>query len=169
MYMGAGDEAEFRALYLGARTRLASQLYALTGDPVEATEAVQEAFARAWEHWPVVRSADHPEAWIRKVAYRVAVSRWRRARRAVSPHEIADEESSIESVETPVDLVVALRTLPPNQARALVLHHMAGLNVDEVADEMRVPTGTVKSWLSRGRARLAELLETDAEGAAYEL
>lgn len=159
------DEAEFRALYLGTRSRLAAQLYALTGDPVEASEVVQEAFARAWERWLVVRSTDHPEAWVRKVAYRLAVSRWRRTRRVVSSGDLSERDSAVAGPEPSPDLVSALRILPPKQMRALVLHHMAGLSVEETATEMSVPAGTVKSWLSRGRARLADLLEPDAEGA----
>jgi RNA polymerase sigma-70 factor (ECF subfamily) len=159
------DEAEFRALFLGARSRLAAQLYALTGDPVEASEVVQEAFARAWERWLVVRSTDHPEAWVRKVAYRLAVSRWRRTRRVVSSGDLSGRDSVVAGPEPLPDLVTALRSLPPKQMRALVLHHMAGLSVEETAAEMSVPTGTVKSWLSRGRAHLADLLEPEAEGA----
>jgi RNA polymerase sigma-70 factor (ECF subfamily) len=139
-------------------------MYALTGDPVEASEAVQEAFARAWERWPVVRSSDHPEAWVRKVAYRVAVSRWRRSRRVVYSADPAEQACAPGSSETASDLIGALRRLPPKQTRALVLHHMAGLSVEETAAEMSVPAGTVKSWLSRGRARLVDLLEPDSEG-----
>jgi RNA polymerase sigma-70 factor (ECF subfamily) len=42
-----------------------------------------------------------------------------------------------------------------------VLHHLVGLPVEEVARELRVPTGTVKSRLTRGRRALAQVLATD--------
>ena len=54
-----------------------------------------------------------------------------------------------------LDVVDALRRLPSDQQRALVLHDVIGLSVAEVARELRVPEGTVRSWLSRGRAALA--------------
>ncbi|HWU22508.1 MAG TPA: sigma-70 family RNA polymerase sigma factor, partial [Nocardioides sp.] len=57
-----------------------------------------------------------------------------------------------------VALVAALRELPEPQRRALVLHHLAGFPVAEVAAIERCPEGTVKARLSRGRTTLAQLL-----------
>jgi RNA polymerase sigma-70 factor (ECF subfamily) len=48
----------------------------------------------------------------------------------------------------------------------IVLHHLAGLPVEEVARELRVPTGTVKSRLARGRRALAHVLDTDRPGVS---
>ena len=61
-----------------------------------------------------------------------------------------------------VALVAALRTLPADQRRALVLHHLADLPVAQVAEETGVPVGTVKARLSRGRAALALHLTEEA-------
>jgi RNA polymerase sigma-70 factor (ECF subfamily) len=69
-----------------------------------------------------------------------------------------------------VALVAALRRLPEEQRRAIVLHHLADLPVAEVAAETGAPIGTVKARLSRGRAALALLLEEHdelAEGAGH--
>ena len=55
-------------------------------------------------------------------------------------------------------MIAALGRLPPRQREAIVLHHLAGYPVEEVAEQMSISAGTVKSMLSRGRARLAELL-----------
>ena len=60
-------------------------------------------------------------------------------------------------------LAAALRSLPRRQAQAIVLHDAAGLSALEVAGELNVPEGTVRSWLSRGRAVLAARL-TDSDG-----
>jgi RNA polymerase sigma-70 factor (ECF subfamily) len=59
------------------------------------------------------------------------------------------------------DLVAALMTLSPHEREAIVLHYLADRPIDEIAREMKVPAGTVKSWLSRGRSRLAERLSVD--------
>jgi RNA polymerase sigma-70 factor (ECF subfamily) len=56
-------------------------------------------------------------------------------------------------------IVAALQALPVAERRAIVLHHVAGLSVVDVASELRAPEGTVKSWLSRGRSRLASELD----------
>ena len=62
-------------------------------------------------------------------------------------------------------LVAALRTLPVGQRRAVVLYHLVDLPVDQIAAELGVAVGTVKSWLHRGRAALAAQLD-DTDHAA---
>jgi DNA-directed RNA polymerase specialized sigma24 family protein len=62
-----------------------------------------------------------------------------------------------------VAMVAALRKLPGDQRRALVLHHMLDLPVAEVAHELGVAVGTVKSWLHRGRAAMAAQLADPAQ------
>ena len=54
-----------------------------------------------------------------------------------------------------LDIAEALHRLSRSQQRALVLHDVVGLSVVEIAAELNVPRGTVRSWLSRGRAALA--------------
>ncbi|WP_285223421.1 sigma factor, partial [Frankia nepalensis] len=66
------DDASFDAFYRQSRQRLYDCLYALTGDPAEAQDAAQEAFARAWQRWPTVGGYDDPEAWVRTVGRRIA-------------------------------------------------------------------------------------------------
>ena len=53
----------------------------------------------------------------------------------------------------------ALRALPVRQRHALLLHHVVGLAVADVAQEMGAPEGTVKSWLFRGREALHRSLD----------
>jgi len=63
-------------------------------------------------------------------------------------------------VETPL-IVAALARLPESQRRAIVLHHLCDLTIEQVADEVGAPTGTIKARLSRGRTALRELLSAD--------
>jgi RNA polymerase sigma-70 factor (ECF subfamily) len=51
-------------------------LYAINGDLGEAQDAAQEAYARAWQRWRTLESYADPEAWVRSVGYRLALSRW---------------------------------------------------------------------------------------------
>lgn len=154
----------FDELYRASRQRLFGYVYAVTGDVAEAQDAVQEAFVRAWQHWPSVRDHPNPESWVRVTATRIAVSRWRRTRTRVLAHlRHGPPESVPEPGTETVEVVAALRRLPEEQRLALALYYLAGLPVKEVAAETGVPAGTVKARLSRGRAALARLLAAQVE------
>lgn len=155
----------FDAFYAATAARLVRQLHAMTGELAEAQDCVQEAYARAWQRWSTVSAYDAPEAWVRQVAWRLAVSRFRRARMGAGLlrwHRPGPDVPDLSPDR--VALVAALRRLPEAQRRAIVLHHLGGLSVAEVAAETHAPTGTVKARLSRGRAALAVLLTDASEG-----
>ena len=63
-----------------------------------------------------------------------------------------------------VALIAALKQIPAEQRRAIVLHYICDLPIREVADETGARLGTVKARLSRGRTALAELLNDDTSG-----
>ena len=153
------DAESFDAFYAGTNRRLLHQMYAMTGNLADAQELVQEAYARAWQRWSSVSAYEDPQAWVRTVAWRLAASKWRRAKTAMAAmvRHGASEDTPEPSIDN-VALVAALRQIPEAQRRAIVLHHLAGRSVAEVAHEVGAPEGTVKARLSRGRAALAELL-----------
>ncbi|MGX6602898.1 RNA polymerase sigma factor [Micromonosporaceae bacterium Da 78-11] len=151
----------FDELYAAHYADLTVQLYAYFGDRQEAQDVVQEAFCRALARWQTVAGYDDPVAWIRRVAWNLAVSRWRRTRTALNflRRQRSDEPQVAGPTPERVALVEALGTLPPAQRRALVLRYLADLTVAEIADREGVPEGTVKSWLHRGRTALAAQLD----------
>jgi RNA polymerase sigma-70 factor (ECF subfamily) len=152
-------QEEFDALYAATAARLVGQLYAMTGDLGEAQDVVQEAFVKAWQRRRELTMVGSPEAWLRTVAWRLAVSRWRSARRTATAW--LDRPVPGPTPEPSADhtaLVHALRRIPEAQRVAIVLHHLCDLSVEDVAAEMRVPVGTVKARLSRGRAALLPFL-----------
>jgi RNA polymerase sigma-70 factor (ECF subfamily) len=158
----AGVCADFDALYASTARNLCAQVYALTGEWAEAQDCVQEAYARAWTRWSTVGTLQEPAAWVRVVAFRLARSRWRRTQHGLSLHRrSASSEETAGPTPDSVALTAALRRLPEDQRRALVLHHLADLSVAQVAHETGVPEGTVKARLSRGRTALAALLGDD--------
>lgn len=157
--MSVPDETSFDTFYRASRQRLFDTLYALTGDRAEAQDAVHEAYARAWQRWSKVGGYGDPEAWVRTVARRIAVSRWRRTRSRQVAHRRVGEPPPLPGPgPDTVALVTALGQIPVAQRTAIVLHHLAGLRVAEVAAETGVAEGTVKARLSRGRKALAKLL-----------
>ena len=156
------DEEAFDAFYHASFGRLVGQIYAMCGSVTEAQDCVQEAFIRAWDRRRTLDVDQSPEAWVRTVAYRLAVSRWRRARKTLLPPDRAHaSRPPVEPDVTRVALARALQSLPADQRRAIVLHHLCDLSVAEVAAEVGAPTGTIKARLSRGRAALAVLLADD--------
>ncbi len=157
------DAEQFDDFYAATSRRVVGTVYAMTGNLAEAEDAVSEAYLNAWDRWATVRNAASPEAWVRRVASRNAVSSWRkavnrlRAHDRATPHELATDGLAPDHVA----LVAAMRQIGRDQRVAIVLHHLVGLSVEEVAREVGVPTGTVKARLARGRRALAPHL-TDA-------
>lgn len=160
--MGESDFAEFYEAHFG---HLVAQLYALTADLAEAQDCAQEAFIRAWPRWSKIRDYDNPQAWLYRVGYRLAVSRWRRAARSRLPR-VRQALEPVPNPEPSADtmiLVEALRKVSESQRRALVLHYMVGLTVAQIAAEEGVAVGTVKARLSRGRTAMAGWLADEVE------
>jgi RNA polymerase sigma-70 factor (ECF subfamily) len=156
----------FDEVYAAHFADLTVQLYAYFGDLQEAQDVVQEAFCRALARWRSVGGYDDPVAWVRRVAWNLAVSRWRRTRTARNfVHRQRRTEEHLDG-PTPerVALVTALGTLPASQRRAMVLHYLADLTVADIAEREGVADGTVKSWLHRGRIALAAQLTTEEVG-----
>ncbi len=167
MCMRVGAEADFAEFYEATWPRTLAVTYALTGDRGVAEELAQEAYVKAWSHWGKVSRYDQPAAWVRQVATRLSVSRWRRSKVAASwlarhrTEPVADPPDETTSTA----LVQALLRIPEAQRRAIVLHHLADLSVDEVARIEHSPAGTIKARLSRGRSALAALLTDESNGA----
>jgi RNA polymerase sigma-70 factor (ECF subfamily) len=155
----------FESLYSSRFHALTLQLYAYTGDLGDAQDLVQEAFCRAYARWSVVSTYEDPVAWVRRVAWNLAVSRWRRVRTA-SAFLRTQRERPVEGPNPDrVELVRALGRLPAPQRRVFVLFHVADMSVQEIAAQERMPEGTVKSSLSRARATVARLLAEQQEGS----
>lgn len=164
--MHDGAEGDFAEFYAATWPRTLAVTYALTGDRTAAEELAQEAYVRAWTRWRTVSTYDQPAAWVRQVATRLSISRWRRARVAAGwLARSRPDEPAAPPDETSTALVQALLQIPEAQRRAVVLHHLADLPVDEVARIEHAPVGTVKARLSRGRAALALLLADEPNGA----
>lgn len=157
-------QASFDEFYSSAAPRITGQVFAMTGDLAEAQDCVQEAFARAWLRWDSVAVHPKPAGWVRTTAWRLAVSRFRRAKLALG---IARRDRPPEPTPGPgpdsLVLAEALAKLPVEQRRVIVLHYLVDMKVDEIAAEIGAPSGTVKARLSRGRAALSQLLDDGEE------
>jgi RNA polymerase sigma-70 factor, ECF subfamily len=159
----AMTEGSFEEFYAATYLRLLKQLVLVTGDPGDAEDLLQEAYARAAVRWKHLRDYDRPEAWVRRVALHLAADAARRARRRAAAllRLRLSPSPPVELSADSLDLAKALRALSLGQRQAVVLYHLVGLSVQEVAEQLDVPVGTVKARLARGRAALARRLTTD--------
>jgi RNA polymerase sigma-70 factor, ECF subfamily len=127
---------------------------------------VQEAFTRAAGRWQRLRDYDLPEQWVRRVAVNLARDGRRRVRRRLAVLTKLDTDAAAVVPPISVDgLVVAaaLATLPRRHRQVVVLHYLLDLSVQEVARQLAVPVGTVKSRLARARTTLAAQLDTETD------
>ncbi|GGM32304.1 RNA polymerase sigma24 factor [Micromonospora sonchi] len=157
------EGVDFDKLYHTHFRSLTLQLAAYCGDLSQAQDLVQEAFCRAYARWSRLSRYDDPVGWVRRVAWNLAASRWRRVRTAQSWLRRQRQEHVAGPEPDRVALTAALAQLPPTQRRAVVLHYLADLSVTQIAQQEEVPEGTVKSWLHRGRLALAAQLTSTRE------
>jgi RNA polymerase sigma-70 factor, ECF subfamily len=148
----APREEEFLEFYQAYWPRLVAALAWATPRGEDAEDIAQEAFARAYQHWPVVRTYERPDAWLFVTAYRLASTLRRRL--AVRGRRSQFEPRPVHDLFEPSILGELLHTLPQRQRAALLLRHYYGLSTKETAAAMRCPEGTVKSLLQRGLASL---------------
>jgi len=136
----------------------------LCGDPVRAEELVQATYERTYRSWRAARNGD-PQAYARRVLVNLRIDGWRRTRREIVVDPVAlpdrpgpDHTSAVVARNA---VVQALARLPLAQRRVVVLRHLLDLTETEVARELEITVGTVKSHHARGIARLREIF---AEG-----
>lgn len=125
-------------------------------DRQEAEDVAQEAFTQLLVHWRKVGRYERPEAWVRRVAIRLAARRLRRERLRDVLHRSVDPP--VPTLPVDVDLLRALRALPAQQRAAVALFYLEDRPMAEIAQILGCSKATVKVHLFKARKRLAELL-----------
>jgi RNA polymerase sigma-70 factor (ECF subfamily) len=160
------DDSRFDDFFLFDYPRLVGALGLVTGDRAAAADAVDEACARAWEQVRRGKEIDSLGAWVRVVALNVARGRFRRQLReqraceAIAALPVAD---SSRDADLALDTRRALAALTRRQREIVVLHYFLDLSVDDIAAQLDIAAGTVKTTLHRARTVLADELGDDDE------
>jgi DNA-directed RNA polymerase specialized sigma24 family protein len=128
---------EFDALYLALRRRLLLQCLAQTGDLSAARAGVRDAFIAACQQWRRVSTLEQPEAWIRQRAMNAA-------QRHHAPHR-RRAEAGLDEHQAAV--MRALGDLKDHDRKALVLHHLGGLDAVAVGRDLSLTEATVRRRL----------------------
>lgn len=169
-----GDRDAFSELVVRHQDGLYTMALRLLGRPEDAADVVQETFLRAYDNLPTLRGAS-VRGWLYRVASNCSRDVQRRSvRRPTSPLE--DDEGKVvdlpdpalgpdataEARERAAVIRDAVLTLPVDYRQALVLRDVNDLTYEEISDALRVPMGTVKSRINRGRSMLAARLRGSA-------
>lgn len=167
--------AEFTEFMRSARDPLHRMAFLLCGDRHRAEELTQQTFERCYRHWHKARQGE-PLVYARRILANLRIDTWRRTRREVlaGPEDLVNEPaasgeavragtapaSATRTVEDRDAVVRALLQLPLKQRRVVVMRHLLDLSETEVARELGMPLGTVKSTASRGLTQLRTILES---------
>ena len=120
-------------------------------DRDEAEDATQEAIARAWSSWGSLRDPGRFDAWFDRILVNICRNRLRHVR-TIRVVELADAmtEPAADAhagALSRIELAPAFERLTPDQRIVVVLRYWRDLSVDEIAERLAVPAGTVKSRL----------------------
>ena len=144
--------------------------FAILGDEADARDASQEAFVTAWRSIGKLRDTDRFDAWLQRVAVNAARMA-HRARRRRDVREIPASRvggvTDWPATPNPAEadaatLDAAMQRLTVEQRSILVLHHLEGHPVVELADILEIPAGTVKSRLHAARQALQAAIGAEA-------
>jgi RNA polymerase sigma-70 factor (ECF subfamily) len=168
----AGDAQAFEVLIAPRLDRLLRLAFSIVSSDADASDAVQEACLHAWRELPRLREPDRFEAWLWRIVINACRSSLR-TRRRTSVREIAVDAMPIghdlvypghplgdDLSET--DLVQrAFRRLDPDKRAILVLHHVEGRSVVDIAALLSIPEGTAKWRLFSARQALERALKAE--------
>ena len=173
-----GDTQAFNKLILTYQTLAYNVAYRTLHDPDAASDATQQAFISAFRALPSFRGGSF-KAWLLRIVTNACYDQLRRDKRRPTTSlddMLVDPDHSVvltDEAESPEEYALrqnlgrviqnALDELPPEQRVTVILSDIQGFSYEEIAQSTGVSLGTVKSRLSRGRARLRDCLQGEQE------
>ncbi len=154
----AGDREAFDLIVAAKAESTYRTALAILGNEADANDAAQDAFVAAWRGIGGLRDLERFDAWLGRILVNQCRSALRRRGRV---REVSvDSALELLSVESVVaDFDEAFDQLTVDQRAILVLHHLHGYGVREIAEWLGIPSGTVKWRLSRARKALQRELD----------
>jgi len=157
----AGSTSAFARLVERHQQALRAFLRRTCGDWAQADDLAQEAFLEAWSKIGRLRAGASVRAWLCGIGYNKHLTALRsrgRDRARDAAYEAERPPSSGAMTDERLTLEAALSELPADQRACVALCLAADFSHAEAADALGLPLGTVKSHVTRGRARLLEVL-----------
>ena len=156
-----GNPDAFGELVRRHQDRLWAIAMRTLGDPQEASDAVQEALISAFRAASKYRGDAAVTTWLHRIVVNACIDRMRRNKSRPTRSNALDltDHPAFTDQLISLDVRAALEQLPPEQRAAVVAVDVLGYSIEDAADLLGIPEGTVKSRCFRGRARLLPLLE----------
>jgi RNA polymerase sigma-70 factor (sigma-E family) len=158
--MSRGDD-EFAEFAGASFHRLRRAAYLLTGNHQQAEDAAQTALVRTYASWSRVKRQD-PYAYARRVLANHVTDQWRRPIRETARETLPDQPSRRDLADDVAEqrrLIGALGTLAPRERTVLVMRHYFDMSEKDVAAELGIAAGTVKSLTARALSKLRACLD----------
>lgn len=168
-----GDEVAFASLAVAAGDRLHSVAVGILRDLDLAEDATQQALLAMWRDLPQLRDPARFEAWSYRLLVRACYAEARRERRWSPKLRVLDREAmradELEDVVRRDQIERGFRRLSVEHRAVVVLHHYLDLTIQQVADTLGIPIGTVRSRLFYAMRGLRAALDADAGPASREM
>jgi RNA polymerase sigma-70 factor (ECF subfamily) len=181
-----GDVAAFNQLVLHYQQIVYGAVYRMVGNADVAADVTQDTFLAAFRGIGTYHGGSSFRAWLLRIGSNMACDHWRRVQRhpadsleylteddETPSSEILSALASTQPADNPEEMMLTqelqaiiqqgLEKLPLDQRVAVVLCDVQGLSYEEVAESVQVSIGTVRSRISRGRARLRSYLDQHRE------
>ena len=168
-----GDIKAFEEIFQLYHRRIYNAVYGMLGDPDDAQDVTQDVFMRLHDALPTLRADEAFSTYLYRIALNLCRDRARRKKRVrfqsmdtprtddegdSEPMDFPDQgklpEETLTNDELQRRVREAVQTLSPDHRAVIVMHHFQGMEVNDIANILKVPTGTVKSRLARGRDQL---------------
>lgn len=143
--LNGGDVAAFDALYHRYRDRVARLALRFTGNHADAMDVLQETFAYLFRKFPGFRLTSSMTTFLYPAVRNLSLQLRRKRGRSVGDEVLLDVPAP--RAGGPTELATVIQSLPPAQRDVILLRFVDDLSIDEIADALGVPVGTVKSRL----------------------
>jgi RNA polymerase sigma-70 factor (ECF subfamily) len=154
-----GDDAAYAELVRRRQDAVRNLLRRLTRDAPLADDLAQQTFVHGWQSIRHLKSPGAFGGWLRKIAVNFWLQHARNSRLEVALEEDLRAEHPVSTLSRQLDLDAALAKIPHDVRLCIVLAYNEGMSHGEISQTTSFPLGTVKSHITRGSARLRELLQ----------
>lgn len=162
----AGDTEAFSELVNRHQQMVYNIAYRFMRNAAQAEDGAQEAFLKAFRLLGGFRGDCHFSTWMYRVTASVCLSelerRKRRAEVALLPsHEGQEKPAGLDLLDVPDMIGHCVGKLPARYKKVITLYYLKEVSFEEVAKLMKIPKGTLKTWMYRARGQLRKILEKE--------
>jgi len=165
----SGRREAFQDLMARHERRIYNVAYRMLGVAEDASDATQDAFLSCYRHLDGFRGDAEFTTWLHRITINACYDLMRRRRPTTSlddePGPTISSPDHADRAAAAADVQRALLIVPPEFRAVLIMHELQDLPIDDIAEALEIPVGTVKSRLFRGRAALGRILAGEPQPA----